>query len=704
MTPPVWLWSRRALIAGTLALGSVFVVLASSHLAPRGLVRTVYATPDWSGDPVSQEHSGHVDFGPDLNRHRWTLPPQSSLTYTGYLYAPRQGDYAFGIDSADAVWLTVGGAAVVTHNAGRPPVTGAVFLRQGLHPIELRLLHRNGTSDLMVSWAPPATEYLVTLSPVFLTPTPVSDSAPLNLGLSAAVCFATALLVALGRPGRSARLGLLAAAGALLVLVPLALFAEESRDEAAVAIASRAAFGNAIHGILHSGYWGLGARNPPLGYWFYGALTYLTGSGALVVMRLGAACCTAATVGVVASFAARRLDAPRAAAGAVILSTCPALLGFGTTATLDAPALLTLTLAIIRVIDAFEAPRPNRALLGAGVWAGLAMATRLSGALVLAFGAAMHLARAVSEHRRDGTTRLPLGLLGAPVVAVLVAFILWPWLWRSPFGQLLAALGQWQYAVTERFLGSTGPLPLAYLPVQLFFTTPALWLVAMGLGLARRPSCTGSFPVGATLALWASVPFVAALSDVEADGARHLLPALPPLAILGGHVIWTLAIPRVWRVTGLVTAAGWVVSQVVAAAPFPTEYRSEILGGVAGADASDIAPVGLLAAGARRTAEQVEHLVTKDTTLRLDGVPPHMVSVVLQRPAGPPAHRATHRPDVILRNGTSPGARVLEGYLVLDVVVVDGVPVAQVALRDGSEARARYEAQLRTGGSAKLER
>lgn len=691
---------RRALAAALAVAGLVLAVLAARQLSPRGLQRSVWASNDWEGPTTLSDVVDDLDFGPDMSRHRWTLPGPGTLELSGYLLAPQQGDYAFVVDSTDAVWLEVGGAPVVTHNAGRPPVTGTTFLERGLHPFRVRLLHRSGVSDLAVSWAPPGVSEPVILSPFFLVPSPPSgDPAAVNLGVGAGLCLLIALgLLVVPRLRRSPGLtaGLVATAVALALLLPIALLAEETRDEASVALASRAAVGNLVHGIVHSAYWGLGSRNPPVGYFLYGAASFLMRTDALWVLRVVAALCTAATVGFVTAFGVARLGLRTAAAGALILVTCPALLGIGTLATLDAPALLTLTLAVLHTIAAFESPRPNRALLGAGLWAGLAMATRLSGVLVLAFAASLHLARAVLDHRRSGTTLLPLGLLGAPALAACLTFLLWPWLWRSPFGQLLLSLGQWDYGVSERFLGSTGALPPAYLPVQLVVTTPALWLVAMVLGAARRPRPEPAPPsgpsVGALLLLWAATPFWGMASDVTADGARHLLPALPPLALLGAHGFQTLRISERVRTSVLVAGAAWALSQVAALTPYVTEYRSELVGGVQGAWATDIAPPGLLAPGVTQAAQLVRDVVEPTTTVRLDGAPWHLVSGIL-----PPVVQGGARPEIWIRCGVGPGNTVLEGYLIINAAEVDGVPLVQLALRDGGAARRRYDERVSGG-------
>src|SRR5262249_50155318 len=109
------------------------------------------------------------------------------------------------------------------------------------------------------------------------------------------------------------------------------------------------------------------------------------------------------------------------------------------------PAATFYGIAVLAAGDGFLNGRP-RALLAAGVYAGLSLASKLNGVFAFATLAAwLPVAYLTCLRRLPRETRAALGwaAVRAPVIAVLIFFVSWPWLWSGT----LVGVGErlWRY-------------------------------------------------------------------------------------------------------------------------------------------------------------------------------------------------------------------------------------------------------------------
>lgn len=298
--------------------------------------------------------------------------------------------------------------------------------------------------------------------------------------------------------------------------------------------------------------------------------------------------------------------------------------------------------------------------LAFGVAAGLTLAVRLVGILLVPFAAVVVAAWAVAHfgepaRLRAVLPRLLLGLALAGVACVLVSFALWPRMLVEPLTGLADSLARtssypWPGNVFHggEFIPATA-LPRSYLADWFLLTTPPVTLLGLLLALGRGARAWRPFgarlPLAVALVLpLAFPPLYAALSHaVLYDGLRHFLFLLPPLAALAA-VGWTGVLT--WLARWRVGLAGGVLALVALAAepllwsarhlPLTYTYFQPLAGGLARASheyESDYWGLSMRAAVEWIVAHRTE-FVQKDEPLRvLTSTSWHLVAPWLDDPA-----------------------------------------------------------------------
>jgi 4-amino-4-deoxy-L-arabinose transferase-like glycosyltransferase len=229
------------------------------------------------------------------------------------------------------------------------------------------------------------------------------------------------------------------------------------------------------------------------------------------------------------------------------------------------------------------------AFLGSAVFLGITICIRQVGALAGVIVGLSMLYR--------GRSRALLPVVAYSVIAALVTYATWPYLWPDPLRRFTGSVS---YAANFQLLHTffkgtlirSDQLPLDYFPrlAGLQLTEPAVLLILLGSGatvwrLAKRK--TWSSPI-AVLGLWVGVPVLAlALRAIPAYGIRHLLFVFPPLFVLAGVGLETLA-ERVRRnsVRLLIFGAAILpgILGIVQLHPYEYIYFNSLAGGVSGAD------------------------------------------------------------------------------------------------------------------------
>jgi hypothetical protein len=276
---------------------------------------------------------------------------------------------------------------------------------------------------------------------------------------------------------------------------------------------------------------------------------------------------------------------PLGAAAAVALALQPKLLAHAQNNPKDLPGLFVFTLGVLALVRLAQRPGVARAALAAAAL-GLATTTWLPAVALAPIAVVILIAWtpvASSSPRRAGISpgspavqEAPAGAGGGeaprPAVGVtkrlrrhaalaaavlagmaLSTLALWPWLWPDPVGRLRQVadrLAEFPTGFEVLYFGRLYPsdsLPWHYTAGSLVVATPIAMLALAALGAA------GAVPRGgdsarrrlARLAIgWlASLLALDATASFHYDGVRHVLAALPALAILaalGGERVYAV--------------------------------------------------------------------------------------------------------------------------------------------------------------------
>lgn len=675
-----------ALVAGWLAL---------EETQPRGVLVRVYDNLRWSGEPVEQRISRHIDYTPELRRNRVALPERSSMRMDGWLYCPRRGEYEFALEATDDVWLRLDGRTVVAHRRGRPQTFGKVRLERGFHELRLQIRHRKGDSKLRVYWRLPSGYMdLEALSPVHIHPErPVPGPVvPTPLRYGPILLVLLALLVVLGpriarflRRLRSDPAFRVRVAGGVLLLVLTVGFrhwelngAGETSDEWAYAAAGRNYVSNIAHGYYQSVYWHNNEEHPPIGKYLYGVVSHVAGTDDMAPLRSASAVLAGLTVLLTYLFGCRFLTPWVGFIAGVVLAFLPPFVAHGKVAGLDSPSAFLFTAGVYLFVRALCATEhKNRWYLMAGLVASLAFATKFSNVLLFVFMVAVHFASQWRRIRERGSLELPLPIFFLPFLPLIVLFAVWPWLWREPFGQLVTTLQHWNYPIVEWFFGQHRQPPWYYFPVAFVATTPALLMVAFGAWLydaARRRTF-----MHLVVLLWFLTPFIWTLSALKQDGVRYIYSMYPPLALMIGAGICRFTTRGLLRAASTALCAVYLLWQCWSVHPYYLDYYSETVGGPATVWKHSLLEVGWWGEGMDKAYEYVNETAPEGATWDALAVVNHTTDALRADLV-----YSREDPDYLIRTYVTPNDIFYEGYTEVYRVEVDSAPLVLVYRRDSS--------------------
>ncbi len=233
-----------------------------------------------------------------------------------------------------------------------------------------------------------------------------------------------------------------------------------------------------------------------------------------------------------------------------MLAVLPNFIPYHKIASLDAPTsfFFTMGAVVFALAIHFDTWKWWIAL---GIVSGLAIATKFNLALLFVLYCLVFLAWKYREaflvRMKDADIGKRLRhvfktlwywkLFFVPVIALVVLYVVWPWLWPAPIERLLIGMGN---SVTgdanmETWFGQMAPVNFfyTYYFIYFLFTTPVLMLVLWAVGMYaqwKQKTFWNLFAV-----LWFVTPFVWMFSPQKADGMRYLTMIYPPLAILAAQ-------------------------------------------------------------------------------------------------------------------------------------------------------------------------
>jgi Dolichyl-phosphate-mannose-protein mannosyltransferase len=319
----------------------------------------------------------------------------------------------------------------------------------------------------------------------------------------------------------------------------------------------------------------------------------------------------------------RRLGGPFAGLVALILlAACPLYYGHMFMNAKDAPFAVTMVIALLGIVRAFEEyPRTSPATIAlCGVGLGLAIGSRVMGGFAV-LNACIPLLFILVVRARDGAFRpafaewrsFLLPFIPGVVLAYLVMGLVWPWAALSPLNPFRAVEyfsnffeKPWRELFDGRLI-LVPDMPRNYVPTLIALNLPELML-ALGLcgmagaiivvAIARSERAGTPAAVGRRAALFAVVlaaalPVLVTVATRPAmyNGIRHFVFLTPPFAVLGGLAAAWIARRLSRHGVAAMTAAAVVllagiaspVIDMVRLHPYEYTHFNHLIGGVAGA-------------------------------------------------------------------------------------------------------------------------
>ncbi|HJU29793.1 MAG TPA: phospholipid carrier-dependent glycosyltransferase, partial [Candidatus Binataceae bacterium] len=294
----------------------------------------------------------------------------------------------------------------------------------------------------------------------------------------------------------------------------------------------------------------------PLIYWTTAAAIRLLGRNEFAA-RFQAALASAGEVAVVETLGEAMFGALAGMLGALALALSPIVFGFARFATPDPALAFFMTAALASFYAAANTPtfRTGRGRLWMVMAAAmLALGTLAKGPVALLLGGAIAVLWLIMEGRWRDALRMPWLECAAVYAAIAI-----PWFVlaarRNPgFAQFFFV-----HEHLHRYLEDTehGWGPWFFVPIVIGGAWPWLYFVAFGLGRQRESweAATSEESPGARsfLLIWFAVIFIF-FSIPRSKLGEYILPAMPPLAMLAGCGLVSLASYREWRRSRIVGA------------------------------------------------------------------------------------------------------------------------------------------------------
>lgn len=358
-------------------------------------------------------------------------------------------------------------------------------------------------------------------------------------------------------------------------------------DEWAYFSAGRHYVWNLLHRNFDPKIWAENAEVPPVAKYIYGVANLLfvkgrdyTASRVLSAIMAALTCIIVYLVG--KEFFKKRVGI----LAALILAFLPPFVAHGKIAAIESPVALFFTLTVYFFLQGIRTGNQLKYLLS-GLFCGVALGTKFTSVLLFVLVFLIFLLAKRQELLKKREITIPLALIFFPLIALFTFVASWPWLWRSPFWQLMNSAMTYQgYGplIREYFLGRIVRLPAYYYLVYFAATTPALILILLG-SFVHKTLKNRTFYLF-SLALWLLVPFLWSFGGLRADGIRYIYPIYPPLSLISAigffHIADALPLRRYKRAAGGLISAmvvGYLVATCLIVHPYYLDYYNEIVGG-----------------------------------------------------------------------------------------------------------------------------
>jgi len=426
--------------------------------------------------------------------------------------------------------------------------------------------------------------------------------------------------------------------------------------------------------------WRANKEHPGFAKYIYGLAsvgTYLNHEQNFNPGRIASAVMLALAIALAAYFAATNFSLIAGVATALVLSLSPSFMAYGRVLGMDSITALMFTLVALTFYNFAKSKGGWRDYIIPSLVFGIAINTRYNLILSLAL---LPVAVALFSSWNKNFFRW-IALITIPILACLVFYLTWPFLWHGPIQSLQESLGHWGN-VREWYLSQPNVLPPhSYYLVYFLATTPVMVLVLFLIGVFKKPFDKNKV----YLIAWLLIPFLQSFFGLKQNGIRYLLPVWIPLAILsalGFEYLFLILKPKWARVVLLALFCGYLVFNTVNYYPYYLDYYNEAVGGAKGVFEKRLLQLGWWGEGGEEAANYINQNAGTGARIYSGFIPTHTLGSLR---SDLKMVKKDENPDYIVLSSENLWVsefQIPQNYAIIHSVKAGGAPIVQIYIKN----------------------
>ncbi len=327
----------------------------------------------------------------------------------------------------------------------------------------------------------------------------------------------------------------------------------------------------------------------------------------------------------------------------LLLAFLPTFIPYFKVASLDAPTAFFYTLGVLMFAFAMKYDT-WKWWIWLGIITGLGIATKFNMGMLLIFYVIMFLVwkgphilkstkKQIEEKNVSSAAHFFLKeiwywkLFLVPIIAFIVVYILWPWLWSDPLGRLQESTSGWHNPARSGrvypWFGSMEPAQLLAYPVYYLFTTPAVILVLFLFSCyfaIRRRGFWSWF-----LLLWFVLPSIiwTRQYDIVGPNIRYMIMTWPPMAILCAQGLQNIFKKQRHLISATLVVLVYLILIDIWIHPYYVDYYNELIGGPGAVQKGNLLNFNAFAEGKKEATEWINQNALAGASIGIKWDPQH---------------------------------------------------------------------------------
>lgn len=448
----------------------------------------------------------------------------------------------------------------------------------------------------------------------------------------------------------------------------------ETWDEIAYFNASKSYMRNLKNLDFNAQHWNANKEHPPIAKYIYGLgslSAYLNHELDYTNGRILSAIMGALTILIIYFFAKDLFSIRVATLSSAILIFLPQFIGLNKVYGLDTPTTLFFVLTIYLFTKAIINSSDKFYILS-GISLGLAIATRYNNALLFILLPIIFLILKTKDILSGKDRRFLWYILIIPLLALLVLFLSWPWLWKDTLAHWNTTIGHWG-GIKEIFFGEIVSPGYSYYFVYFLITIPILILLLLIPFLFNIFKNKNNYIILA----WILTMFLVVLSPTKQNGIRYIIAIYPAVAIASSVGFFYLFKNKLSIIICLSILMIYLISINIFYHPYYLNYFNESVGGIKKVYEQKLFPIGYWGEGLEEACRWISDKSPADSTIFINTSPNHTTGGKLRDDL----NISSDDPDYIILNLSSiwyNEAKVTDEYEMVHSINTLDVPFIQI--------------------------